>query len=578
MATVEYSGLILLTDSQHEPTLADRCYDLAIIGAGISSAYTLINYISLLERQPAIADRTPALVSDLGDRDARPVRIVVTEKSGDFWTGIPYGKRSGRNSLLISPLKEFIPQQLEREHFIDWLTKNRARIFDPQEYNKGEMSAKWLRDNADAIDRDRWDELFIPRHTFGLYLQERMTNLLATATAKGLIEIDLLTADAIDVQQIADGYRVDFVATETNNYFVTNKLVLAIGSPPNVAFERVSSDGQKSDPCYIDNMYEPSLDENIDRLCQSLAQLESPSQRQVLIVGSNAGTLDVLYSINNSKAATSLIEKFLILSPNATFPHRIDTAPIQLDYTPQHLVALLQSDSFTAKQILEAVKQDVTHATSVGINISDIYTDISKLVMAALNRLNFGEQCQFVSKYAVEIGKFQRRAGGEYLDVVERAIAAGKLELLKGKFVRYLPLTTGGCNCEYLDPEDRQQKVLDTPIGVVINCGGFQDVTTSSSPLIQNLIRRQICVPNESNRGFVIDKNFEASKNCYLMGPLVAGNIDGNFRVWHAESCQRIIGFSQNLAAALLRSEQLNAPSVTLAPEPESANVLVNIA
>ncbi|PSB40183.1 hypothetical protein C7B77_28685, partial [Chamaesiphon polymorphus CCALA 037] len=106
----------------------------------------------------------------------------------------------------------------------------------------------------------------------------------------------------------------------------------------------------------------------------------------------------------------------------------------------------------------------------------------------------------------------------------------------------------------------------------------FQDVTTSSSSLIQNLIRRQICVPNESNRGFVIDKNFEASKNCYLMGPLVAGNIDGNFRVWHAESCQRIIGFSQNLAAALLRSEQLEVPSVTLAPEPESANVFMNVA
>ena len=99
--------------------------------------------------------------------------------------------------------------------------------------------------------------------------------------------------------------------------------------------------------------------------------------------------------------------------------------------------------------------------------------------------------------------------------------------------------------------------MLDAPVGVVINCAGFQDVTRSSSVLIQNLIRRKICVPNDSKRGFRIDKNFEMSKNCYLMGPLVAGNMDGNFKVWHAESCQRIINLSKHLAEVLLSPTQL---------------------
>ena len=45
---------------------------------------------------------------------------------------------------------------------------------------------------------------------------------------------------------------------------------------------------------------------------------------------------------------------------------------------------------------------------------------------------------------------------------------------------------------------------------------------------------------------------FEANKNCYVMGPLVAGNIDGDFKVWHAESCQRIIGLSKQLAEVLV--------------------------
>jgi uncharacterized NAD(P)/FAD-binding protein YdhS len=269
----------------------------------------------------------------------------------------------------------------------------------------------------------------------------------------------------------------------------------------------------------------------------------------------------------------------VIISPNAAFPHRISREVVRVDYIPKHLVELVESESFTAKQILEAVKQDVAWATSQNINISDIYCDISKVVIQALERLSFGEQKQFVSRYAVEIGKLQRRAGGEYLDVIDDLISQQKLEFLKGKFVKYSPLTARSASCEYLDAEDGQQKVYDAPIDIIINCAGFQDVTKSSSVLIQNLIRRQIFVPNDSNRGFVIDKNFESvsSKNCYLMGPLVAGNIDGNFRVWHAESCQRIIGLSKTLADVLLQTDkQPESAPVVAVTELETTGVLMN--
>ena len=565
---MQYSSLIMLTDSQPNRLHTEKCYDVAIIGAGISSAYTLIHYISLLEQRSL-------------DRECQPVKILVTEKSDEFWTGIPYGNRSGRNALLISSLKEFIPQQLEREHFAAWLTENRDWVFEPQAHANGNLSSKWLQANESAMSQGFWDDLFIPRHTFGIYLKQRLADLLQTATTKGLIEYSLVTADVLDVQRSENNlYRIDAVPTAAENrtHFLAKKLVLAIGSPPNLAFKQAQSDRDEQEICYIDNMYEPSLDFNLDRICNSLEQFEHQSQRQVLIIGSNAGTLDTLYSINNSKVAASLIDKFIIVSPNAAFPHRISREAIEVTYHPQHLVALVQAESFTAKQIFEAVQQDVAYATAENINISDIYADITKVVIQALNQLSFGEQQQFVSKYAVEIGKLQRRAGGEYLDVVEHLIDRAKLEFLKGKFVGYFPLATGGSGYEYKDNEHHQHQVFDAPVGVIINCAGFQDVTKSSSVLIQNLIRREICVPNDSNRGFVIDKNFEASKNCYLMGPLVAGNIDGNFRVWHAESCQRIIGLSQQLAEVLFNSERNEVDPTIAGSEVEAAGVLVNAA
>jgi uncharacterized NAD(P)/FAD-binding protein YdhS len=555
---MQNSSLVIQTNLPANRLQSGKCYDLAIIGAGISSAYTLIHYIELLEQESSAIDNP---------HDRQPVKIIVTEKSGEFWTGIPYGSRSGRSCLLISPLIEFIPQPLERAHFTDWLNDNRDRLFDPQADNEGELTTKWLQANHADIISGRWDDLFIPRQIFGSYLKERVASLLAAATSKGLIEIDLVAADVLDVQR-------DRVITnaEGGTYFTTKKLVLAIGSPPNVAFERVTDEA--ANLCYIDNMYEPSLESNLARICQSLAQ---QPDRQILIVGSNAGTLDTLYSLNDSSTLTNLVEKFIILSPNAAFPHRISREVPSIDYTPEALVALLETTPFTAKQIFEAVRLDVAAASAKQINISDIHGQISKVTMQALNLLDVAEQQQFVSIYAVEIGKLQRRAGGEYLDVVNTLVSQDKLTFIKGKFVKDLLLTTGGSVCEYIDSDDREHKILDTPLGVIINCAGFQDVTKSSSILIQNLLQRGICAPNDSNRGFVIDKNFEASKNCYVMGPLVAGNIDGSFRIWHAESCQRIIGLSQHLATVLIQPDPAELAPAETTTAADSIGVLVNV-
>ena len=302
---MKYSNSVVFADSQPDRLDSNKCYDLAIIGAGISSAYTLIHYISILEQQCALTNESETLNSD--DRQQQPVKILVTEKSGEFWTGIPYGSRSGRNSLLISSLKEFIPQQLEREHLIDWLDRHRESIFAPLA-QQGELASKWLAANATAMSEGRWDDLFIPRSVFGVYLQQRLAALLTAASSQGLIEIDLVSVDVIDIQHVDGIYRID---GENANHFWATKLVLAIGSPPNIAFGASHSQALNPGICYVDNMYEPSLDENIDRICTSLEQSERSSGRQVLIIGSNASTLDAIYSIQNSPRANRSIDKFV---------------------------------------------------------------------------------------------------------------------------------------------------------------------------------------------------------------------------------------------------------------------------
>lgn len=512
-------------------------FDIAFVGSGVSSAYTLRHFLALLAE----------------NRPAQPVRIVVFEKSGEFWSGVPYGSVSGQASLLISPLKEFLPQEGERADFKAWLNEHRDRLTDPAA-PAGPLSVRWQHENAAAIAAGDWDHLYLPRHLFGGYLREKVTAALEAAAAQGLIEFQLVASGITDIECVGDLHRLVPDAGETAAV-LAKKVILAIGSPPYAGLAR---NGETADVSFIDDMYEPSLDANLRRICASLRQT---SRRQVLIIGSNASALETLYNLADSAEAMSLIEKIIMLSPDAAFPHRINREVPTTTHRFAHLDALTELPSPVSRDILTAVEKDVAAAAAEGLNIADLFGDISRRMIATLCRLERGEQEKFVAFHGVEIGKLQRRAGPEYLDTAHRLIADGKLEMHAGRFVQHLPADAGGPGFAYLEGRTGGPKILAAPIGVIVSCAGFQDVGKSSSTLLQNLIRRGLGAPNASGRGLAINAEYEASPGCHVMGPLVAGNIIGTVKVWHAESCTRIIQLSQQLAEILARVLRPTAPA-----------------
>jgi len=519
--------------------LADQSYDLAIVGSGISCAYTLIHYICLLKEK-------------LDAKSRKLVRVAVLDKSGEFWTGIPYGSRSGKQSLIITPLKEFLPQP-ERDRFINWLEKNYTSVLLTLETRLGILNSQWLKSYREVMIEGNWDELFLPRYIFGWYLKERVENLLQEAEQENYLQCDLISADVRNINKLDGLYQID---TVQSNSLTAQKVLLAIGSPPNKAafLDKLQvlehSESARNHICCIANMYEPSQDENLERVHNFLREADSERSRQVLIIGSNASALETLYSLNNIPEMAQLIDKFIILSPTGEFPHRITNDPPSTNYIAHNLALLIEQEHFTAKQILEAVKKDVKAALKQNETINATYGLISQGVINALNKLNYHEQKLFVTKYGVEIGKFQRRAGGDYLNVVDKLIFEGKVQFIKGKFTGTIPLSDGKLGFEFRIND--QPKIYTSPIQALINCAGFQDLTKSSSSLINSLIDQGICVPNDSLCGFEINENFEAHENLYLMGPLVAGNINQKLKVWHAESCGRIFNLSYSLAEALV--------------------------
>src|SRR5690606_29027602 len=114
---------------------------------------------------------------------------------------------------------------------------------------------------------------------------------------------------------------------------------------------------------------------------------------------------------------------------------------------------------------------------------------ISKLIVELLDKLSPVQQKKFVSTYGVEIGKLQRRAGGEYRNAADELLARNKLEFIQGRFLRADGPQSGFI---YQNHITGQRHHFTAPLKVIINCSGFEDLPQSSS-LIQNLIFRKIC-------------------------------------------------------------------------------------
>ena len=517
-------------------TAKDREYQIAIIGSGISSAYILIHLISRLERHPA----------------GKPTRIVVIEKSGEFWTGVPYGSRSGRDSLLISSLREFLPQEKERTPFVEWLGKNRERLFARTGEEPGTLTAKWLRANKEAMDSGRWDDLFIPRFTFGVYVQERLRERLATAAARGILECELVHGDTFDIQRDKDAYALDVTLASGNEVTLrAQKVVLAIGSPQNTDLRNLQPAEADPGSCFIEDLYLPSLADNLQKIEKFLKTPAGREHNEVLIAGSNASALEALYVLNNSTDTKEQVGKFFVVSPSGEFPHRINPEPTPAGHPPKNLHALVARGARTAQEILEAVTLDVSCAKAHGASIADMHGEVSTGILAALDQLQPAEQEDFVVRVGVEIGRLQRRAGAEYLNVVDRLIASGKLEFIKGRLNAITTAADDRPGFSYRENGAEIPRKREASIGVAIGCVGAVDLGKTFTPLIQNVIRRKLCAPNASRRGFMVNEQYEASKNFYILGPLIAGNYVGTVRVWHAESCHRIISIAERFAEVL---------------------------
>ena len=524
------------TKSNKAQDLPQNTFDLAFIGSGIATSFTILGFIEKLMKTEF----------------SQTVKVALIDQYPEFHAGIPYGTRSGNSSLLITSLEDFIPEP-ERAGFLEWLNENKEWILKKYEEDGGILTKSWLTKHKNEIAQNQWNKIFVPRRFFGWYIAEKVEKSVALAEERGLIKLSYINL------------KVNSVVKDNNQYLISGddrsikagKVVLGIGSPPPKkilpAREGVYD---TEDLLLISNPYKPGISENLNKI-NTFLEKRSQENTNILIIGANASALEMIYKINDVVSEKDQKTNFIFISSLGMLPDSVVNEEALRSFQPTNLLALKEKENILAEDIAEATYADLDDAEELNIGAATSIKPISKAFGDLLAYLSPEELERFACLHGNEIGRRQRCAGTHYSDVVKELAKIGLFRHIAGRYESLEVSPNGDYQLKYLPKDQNKSELDETPLHIVINCIGNEILSNENiTPLYGSIMKSGIARPNSSLRGFEVNQDLEASDNFHVIGPLLAGNVIEGKALWHLEHCGRIIWSSKHMAGKLLEYYQ----------------------
>jgi uncharacterized NAD(P)/FAD-binding protein YdhS len=500
--------------------------DILIIGSGIACTSTLVEVFKRLLDNP---------------RPHHKLKITVIEKHEEFWLGVPYGSRSSLNALTITSISDFFTDENERSLFFSWFKQNKNTLLTWYRINGGQSAEQWFERNKTTLETEDWKNLYMPRYICGKYQQDKFDKAFNKVKEKGLADLNLIHAEATDVLPKNGGYEVTYETAEKGISIISaGKVVLATGSAPIKDIELPAD----SNFTLINDLYSPGAIVNIKKLATVLSDNKDEADRNVLLVGSNASSIEFLYLLAGLPNVINLINNLVVISKSGLLPYHIIKGTTD-NYPADHLDRVKADGNYTIETLIEAAKKDINAAVKDGVIIPHIDKIIGYTIQL-LQPLSENDKKAFIGIYGMQLSNLFRRSGTDYKTGEGLLQEAQKLTLLKGAFSAIDK--DGGL--QYITTDKAQ--IYPDKFKVVINCTGANDLDQSSSKLIHGLVHNHIARVNLSGKGFLVNEHFEAAPNLYVIGPLLGGNKNERIHFWHLENASRIMYLAPYLAECLV--------------------------
>ena len=481
--------------------------DIMIIGGGLAGA-------SLIQELTRI-------VSDL---DLGPhVSILAVEKNGDFGGGLAYHKDVPLEFLLNDQVRITGCQDFE-----DWLVANQSSWLTELSEHRSHATQQWLRGHKHAISRCDFSDLHIPRRVFGDFVRAELDQARDHIRRLGC-NLELRHDEVTEIAH--EGSDRFAVRLKHAGVVRPSIVVLAVGAAPrprNTAF--TDSDG------YLDNFYSYDLCDMAIRL-EGLLSNQPGAKRRILIKGGNATAAEFIFFLSFTPSLASLISELIVATPRgALLPSAAgtDSPP----FVPSHLRKLSRRTNLTADALWLALESDFEYGADHGYTVLDNVDHTLEAFRESLNALPSNEQLRWVINYGDKQQDLVRRVPIEYFTAAQQFCRERKLRIERGK-VTDITRTRGSLFSVQIATDDGPRKVT-TP--VIVDCTGFGSISSTSDPLLSHLRDPSgfSLSANPTDKGFKLESTFEASRNLFVLGPLMTGFSGPGTHIWHLQNIRRI--------------------------------------
>jgi uncharacterized NAD(P)/FAD-binding protein YdhS len=477
--------------------LASAPSDLALVGGGLSGTLALLSLADEMER-----------------RAGRPRRVVLVDRRGDFGGGVPYGAHTHPAHLLNEDVAT-----MDVRGFRNWVVRCRAA------------------DDAAALDA-----AFVPRRVFGAFLRERLDATLRRVDRGGVLRVERVAAEAVSVQRRADG--VLELGLRGAAPLRAHILLIAVGSlPPDRGPDLPPDSGWVRDP------YARGFDALRGTLLEALRRGGDARPRRLLVLGSNASAMELLFSIAIDPALAAAVQQVLVLS-TGTLPDARPSARPRA-FAPLCLRSLRGARHPTARALWHAAQSDVARARAAGDTSLDYASPLGDELRAILAAMSLEERRRFAAYYGRRCTALRYHTPPAYADAAARLRSTSALE-------------TRCVRVESVDAERSAKGRLVVRISqggrrgalcgdAVVDCRGAGSLARSQLPLLRSLLdpAQGEARSNPSGLGIEVSPELEASPGVFVLGPLLAGHASEQLTLWNLDSAPRIDPLAARLAATL---------------------------
>lgn len=404
-------------------------------------------------------------------------RIYLVNSGYPFGKGIAYSTDSSSH-LLNVPAAKMSAFPSDPDHFLDWLHQRKP---------------------FSGIDKEMLGQMFVPRIEYGNYLSAVWEEM---KTHKGMEQVELISDEAIDIEETGNGLRVHLRNGEP---LEAGYAVLATGTetPANPV---IADPSFFNSPLYFKNSW------------SSTVAKELP-EGNVMIIGNGLTMVDTTLELLNNGCHGTIYS----ISPHGftILPHR---------YNGMKYSGLLDElkKPYEINELYRLFCKHIKFVRQFGLSAEVVVDSVRSHSQEIWMSLDLVEKKRFMAHLRHLWGLARHRLPLHIYDLIQEMKRKKKLVVIKGRLLD-ITESNGTATVRFWNIATHQEEKLEA--GRVINCTGpLTDITRSEQTLLQNLVSRGAIRPDPLKlgidtdlQGAVISREGKRSERVYTLGSNLRG-------------------------------------------------------